>query len=173
MNLTIRPAAAADAALIADLSRQTFYDTFAPDNTAEDMELFLAKQFTRESLMMETGLQENTFLLACDNNEVVGYVKLREGKKPLGIDGGRALEIARLYATKESIGKGIGKALMQTCIAVAEERGKTLIWLCVWEKNERAISFYKKWGFEKFGECTFYLGNDVQQDWMMKRTVTG
>lgn len=173
MNLTIRLATTADAALIADLSRQTFYDTFAPDNTTEDMELFMTKQFTRESLLMEVGLKENTFLVAYNDEEVVGYVKLRQSKKPLGISEGSAIEIARLYAVKESIGKGIGKELMQACIEVAKEKDKQVIWLCVWEKNERAIRFYAKFGFEKFGQCDFLLGSDVQQDWMMKLTLNG
>ena len=36
-----------DAATIADLSRRTFYDTFAPHNTPENMDMFLNTQFTR------------------------------------------------------------------------------------------------------------------------------
>jgi ribosomal protein S18 acetylase RimI-like enzyme len=172
MSIFIQQATTADAALIADLSRQTFYDTFAPDNTAEDMKLFLTNQFTRESLMMELGLQENIFLVAYSNSEVAGYAKMRESRKPAGITECTALEIARLYATKENIGKGVGKQLMQACIDMAKEKEKAVLWLCVWENNKRAISFYEKWGFEKFGDCEFVLGNDVQQDWMMKKALT-
>jgi len=84
-----------DAVLIADISRQAFYDTFAADNTKEDMEKFLEEQFTRGRLMMEVGSPENTFLLATIDNEVAGYVKLRDGKLPDELKCSTALEIAR------------------------------------------------------------------------------
>jgi len=48
---------------------------------------------------------------------------------------------------------------------------KEIVWLGVWEKNNRAISFYKKWGFEKFGEHSFTLGDDIQNDWLMKKEL--
>lgn len=170
MNLSIRTANYQDAALIADISRQTFYDTFAADNTAEDMEKFLSEQFTRDALMMEVGLKEHLFLLAVDGDTIAGYVKLKDGKRPAKIKVA-AIEIARLYVVKEFIGKGVGKLLMQYCIDEAQRKGKNTIWLCVWERNQRAIDFYTAWGFEKFDECQFILGDDVQLDWMMKKDL--
>lgn len=170
MNLSIRRATTADAALIADISRQTFYDTFAPDNTKEDMDKFLSEQFTRHTLMMEVGLKENHFLLAYADDEIAGYVKLRDGKKPLELKH-PTIEIARLYVVKDFIGKGIGKLLMQASVNEAISKEKETIWLCVWEKNQRAIDFYTTWGFQKFGECAFVLGNDVQQDWLMQKEL--
>lgn len=172
MNLSIRVATTADAALIADISRQTFYDTFAPDNTKENMEKFLAEQFTRDALMMEVGLREHSFLLVYADDKVAGYVKLREGKTPPSM-AGPTLEIARIYVLKEFIGSGVGKALMQASIDQAIAKNKKVICLGVWEKNQRAIDFYRAWGFEKFGECDFVLGNDLQHDWLMKKELEG
>ena len=56
-EIVIKEATAADAALIADLSRQTFYDSFAADNTKADMDKFLNETFTREKLIEEVGRQ--------------------------------------------------------------------------------------------------------------------
>jgi len=165
MNLTIRHATTADAALIADLSRQTFYETFAAQNTAADMEKFLAVQFTRDALLAEVGAAGKTFLLAYTAGEVAGYACLRAGTTA------DALEIARLYATTAMIGKGVGKALMQACIDLAKQHGKKILCLGVWEKNARAIAFYTAWGFEKVGEHDFVLGNDVQRDWIMQKIL--
>ncbi|RYF87336.1 MAG: GNAT family N-acetyltransferase [Chitinophagaceae bacterium] len=173
MSISIRMATREDAVLIADISRQAFYDTFAADNTKEDMEKFLEEQFTRGRLMMEVGSPENTFLLATIDNEVAGYVKLRDGKLPDELKGSTALEIARLYAVKEFIGKGVGAALMQVSLDIARKKQKQFVWLGVWEKNKRAIDFYTRWGFEKFGEWDFLLGNDLQRDWLMKKALTG
>lgn len=160
-----------DAALIADMSRKTFYDSFAADNTQEDMDKFLNEQFTREKLIEEVGAPGNIFLLAYDGDEAVGYARMRETPNPVLPDGGPAIEIARIYAVQKSIGKGVGSALMQQCIEKAKELKVRLIWLGVWEKNYKAIAFYSKWGFEQFGEHLFMLGNDPQTDWLMKKTL--
>ena len=169
--ITIRFATTADAPLIADMSRQTFYDTFAPHNTKEDMDKFMNEQFTKEALMNEVGAGNNIFLLAYDGEEPVGYVRMREGEKRFEFDDKTSIEIARIYAVQSAIGKGVGKALLQKCIAIADEMKKEVIWLGVWEKNERAVAFYTKFGFEKFAEHEFVLGTDVQTDWLMRKLL--
>lgn len=168
MNLVIREATTNDAALIADLSRQTFYETFAAHNTKEDMEKFMREQFTRADLMAEVGAPGNTFLLAYVAGEPVGYARLREDIE--NMDDNR-LEIARIYSVQLMVGKGIGKALMQACMDVAHAKKKKTVWLGVWEKNDRAIRFYTAWGFEKVGVHNFMLGNDVQHDWIMQKEI--
>ena len=171
MDVSLRYATQEDAKLIAKLSQQTFYDTFAAVNTAADMTKFLGEQFTLGRLMLEVGAPENTFLLVYGDAEVAGYLKLREGKKLKELEGVKTMEIARLYVVKEFIGQGIGKLLMQTAIDIALEKQSEVIWLGVWEKNHRAINFYHSWGFKKFGECDFLLGDDVQRDWLMKKEL--
>ncbi len=171
MNQFVRKATIEDAALIADVSRQTFYDTFAAQNSKADMDKFLNEQFTTAKLMMEPGQTENDFFLAYSDDVLAGYVKLRNGRPPVFLRTKNAMEIARLYAKKEMIGKGIGKLLMQTSIDAAKENDKQIIWLGVWEKNQRAIDFYTAWGFEKFDETDFLLGNDLQRDWLMKKVL--
>ncbi|HEY0065991.1 MAG TPA: GNAT family N-acetyltransferase [Flavisolibacter sp.] len=171
MGFSIREATIDDAVLIADISRQTFYDSFAADNTKENMDKFLREQFTRGKLMLEVGTRDTTFLLAYHNSEIAGYLKLRDGRKPAALSGMNVLEIARLYALSTMIGKGVGRLLMQKSIGTAQERNKEAVWLGVWEKNHRAIDFYTRWGFEKFGEQDFLLGDDVQNDWLMMRRV--
>ena len=171
MTLVIREATVEDARLIADISRQTFYETFAPYNSTEDMDKFLNEQFTKGKLIMEVGARGNIFLLAYEGHDIAGYVKVRDERVPLGLGAVTALEVARIYAVTNHIGKGVGSLLMQSCIDVAREKNKEWLWLGVWEKNHRAIEFYTKWGFEKFDETDFLLGDELQRDWLMKRKV--
>jgi len=171
MDLTVRYATNNDATLIADISRQTFYETFAAENRKEDMDKFLREQFTKGKLIMEVGNMENIFLLAYSGDVVAGYAKLREAKEPEKLKNVKTMEIARIYAMPNMIGKGVGNLLMKTSISIAKEKGKEVIWLGVWEKNIRAIDFYKKWGFEKFDVSDFLLGDDLQCDWLMKKKI--
>ena len=46
-----------------------------------------------------------------------------------------------------------------------------VLWLAVWERNERAIGFYRRFGFETCGALEFRLGHDVQSDLLMARPV--
>jgi ribosomal protein S18 acetylase RimI-like enzyme len=170
-TITIRRATAADAGMIADLSRQTFYDSFAADNTPEDMDKFMNEQFTREKLMAEVTDPDSIFLLALAEEIVAGYAHLREASNPPELGNKPAIEIARIYAVASTIGKGVGSTLMQECLSVAKDKKKALVWLGVWEHNQRAISFYTKWGFRKFSEHIFVVGNDPQTDWLMQKEL--
>jgi diamine N-acetyltransferase len=170
MRITVREATTDDAELIADLSRQTFYDTFLPDNRKEDMDKFMNEQFTKQALMEEVGSPGNIFLLAYADNDVAGYARLREKADKL-FDHKPTLEIARIYAATHMIGKGVGKKLMEACLSYARMLQKEIVWLGVWEKNQKAIDFYKRFGFEKFAEHDFILGNDIQKDWLMKKDL--
>ncbi len=171
MTVTIRNAKKEDAELIADMSRTTFYDVFAKDNTKEDMDIFMNEQFAKAALMKEVEEGDGIFILAYANNEPFGYARMRLTNTENILADENAIEIARIYVIQSAAGKGMGSALMQSCIAIAAEHNKTVIWLGVWEKNERAIAFYKRFGFYKFSEHTFLLGKDVQTDWLMKRNV--
>lgn len=169
-DIIIRQAGPEDAELIADLSRQTFYDTFARYNTEEDMSIFMEKQFSRELLAEQVRKGDGVFLLAMMQEEIVGYTRLKPHTSQFLPES--SLEISRIYASTQVIGKGIGKALMEASIEFARSLQHRLIWLGVWEKNERAISFYQKWGFRKAGEHPFVLGKDVQTDWIMVKELT-
>lgn len=169
--LNIKMATNADAELIADMSRKTFYETFVSQNTKENMDKFMNESFTKEALMEEVGEPGNIFLLAYDEKEPAGYVRMRENNNPPELGNRNSIEIARIYAATNAIGKGVGKTLMQKCIEIAQEKKKDVLWLGVWEKNNRAIDFYIKWGFEKFSTHIFMLGDDPQTDWLMKKEL--
>ena len=171
MGIQIQYATAADAEQIAVLSRQTFFDTFAASNTKEDMDKFMNESFSMEALVNEVNDAGNIFLVALMEDGLVGYAKLVLSVNPPELGDTAAIEIGRIYAAQKTIGRGVGKALMQQCLKVASEKGKELVWLGVWEHNQRAIDFYTKFGFEKFGEHDFLLGNDVQTDWLMKKKI--
>lgn len=56
-----------------------------------------------------------------------------------------------ITVSKNYWGQGIGKAIMNACIACARQAGYTQLELDVVSDNERAISLYKKLGFIEYG----------------------
>lgn len=170
-DIHIRRAQKEDASLIAAISRETFYDSFAEQNTAEDMELFMERQFSTALLMEELFDASNIFFLAMHEEEPAGYIKMKPGTPIELADANNAIEICRFYARKNMIGKGVGKAMMLHAVQCAKSIHSNTIWLGVWEHNKRAIDFYTSFGFRKFSAHDFVLGKDVQRDWLMKKEV--
>jgi diamine N-acetyltransferase len=160
-----------DAEMIAILSRRTFRDAFAEFNSVANMEAFLQNDFSDQKLIAQVSEPGNIFLLAYQDQEIAGYARLVEGGNIPDHEKTDGIEVARIYAEKKFIGKGVGAALMERAIDLARKKNKKIIWLGVWENNLAAIRFYAKWGFEKFGEHIFMLGDDAQTDWLMKKSL--
>lgn len=171
-DLSIRQATASDAALVAELGRRTFTDTFAPDNTPEDMAAFLAATFARELQRREIEDPEVAVLVAARDAVPVAYAMLRDGEAPEGVTGPAPIELARFYVDRAWHGQGIAPQLMARVLETAAARGARTLWLGVWERNARAIAFYRKQGFEDVGSHAFVLGGDVQTDRLMQRPVS-
>jgi ribosomal protein S18 acetylase RimI-like enzyme len=171
-SITTRRATPADAALLASLAATTFSDSFAADNTPENMALYMDGAFGESIQRDELSDPHCTIFLGEQNGEVVGYTMLHEGQAPASVGDDGALEIARLYSVKRAIGTGVGATLMRRCIDEATARGKQTLWLGVWEHNARAIAFYQRWGFIDVGSQTFTLGHDRQTDRVMARRAT-
>jgi ribosomal protein S18 acetylase RimI-like enzyme len=168
---TTRLATTDDAAILVQIGIKTFQDTFAEFNTEEDMKLYLEKTFTLQQVEHEIKNPTITFILAEHNNQIVGYAKLRADHNPPELSEESAIEIERIYCIKQFIGRNVGKILIEACLDRAKQRRYHVIWLGVWEHNTRAIAFYEKWGFKKFGSHPFLLGTDLQTDLLMKRNA--
>ena len=170
-EINIRHATLADNVLLAEIGARTFRDTFAADNTPENMRAYLAASFSPDRQAAELADRDSLFLIAEIERVAAGYARLREGQAPSCIKGQHPIEIARLYADKAWIGREVGARLMQACLAEAKQRDCDTIWLDVWERNARAIAFYRRWGFEPVGTQVFQLGDDPQNDLLMQRPV--
>jgi GNAT superfamily N-acetyltransferase len=167
----IRPAGIDDAGLLAELGARTFSETFADDNSADNMSAYLANAFSHTQLAAELADPYSTFLIAEVDGIEVGYAKLHSGSVPEEITGEKPMELVRLYVSQAWLGRGIGVALMQSSIEEASRRGCRTLWLGVWERNGRARAFYRKCGFLEVGTHIFQLGDDPQTDILMERLI--
>ncbi|WP_086592702.1 GNAT family N-acetyltransferase [Hymenobacter crusticola] len=172
LQIAVAKRTAAMAAQLAVFGRQAFYDTFAADNTPEDMAAYLDESFGEAQQLAELHDPNTVFLLARMQQELVASAKLRFGST-LALAPGKSadtqLEISRLYVRKDWIGTGLGAALMRRIIEEARAKGCRSIVLGVWERNERAIAFYQRFGFKTIGNMDFMLGKDLQNDLILRK----
>ena len=167
-DLTIRPASPEDGRLLAELGERTFSETFAADNTPDNMAAYVAASFNLAQQTAELKDPASTFFIAEVGGLAAGYAYLRAGKPEEGVEGAKPVELVRLYVSREWLGRGVGEALMRTCVDAARRAGHETVWLGVWERNERAQAFYRKWNFRAVGEHVFHLGSDPQRDILME-----
>ena len=79
MDFIIRQCTKDDAAVLQEISRQTYRDTFSTASTAADMEDYLQKAYDLMKLEKEL-LNKNTyFYFIVTDRKVVGYLKLNIG----------------------------------------------------------------------------------------------
>lgn len=170
-GISVRTCNHKDVDTLVILGIKTFRDTFDDYNSPQNMIRYINDKFTRKVIEHEMKQEGTVYFLASDGRKAVGYAKVRASHTPPQLDTTSALEIERLYVQRDYIGKRVGRLLLQTCIAHAKKKGVRTVWLGVWEQNERAIRFYEKHGFTRFGEHTFMLGDDAQTDWLMKKEI--
>jgi len=153
---------------IQNISRRTFEETFAAQNSPDDLQLFMDRAYSTDSLQKQLENPESVFYLVRSDNEWQGYMKLNRGFAQTEDQGPDALEVERIYVLKQFHGFGIGKRLLQYAFEYARQLDLATVWLGVWDKNFAAIRFYEKQGFVVFGEHTFMFGDDPQRDLLMK-----
>ena len=171
LDISVRLATADDVNLLTELGARTFEETFAADNTPEDMAAYLAASFNVAQQSAELADPDSTFLIAEVEGVAAGYARLHAGEPAEGVEGTNPVELVRLYVSREWLGSGIGAQLMRACIDEARRAGHETLWLGVWERNPRAQAFYRKWDFRMVGEHVFRLGSDLQRDILMERPL--
>jgi ribosomal protein S18 acetylase RimI-like enzyme len=168
LNITIVQINDSHIAALQQIGRQTFSETFAESNSAENMAKYLEEAYSYKKLNAELNDSNSFFYFAMLGEEVIGYLKLNMGSSQTELKDNDALEIERIYVTKEFHGKKVGQLLFDKAIQVAKEQQVSYVWLGVWEENKRALQFYTKNGFVKFDQHIFVLGDEAQTDIMMK-----
>lgn len=170
-TIKIKRAASSDVALLQEIGRQTFFETFAAGNSEENMQKYLQEGFSTEKLGAELAEESSTFYFAWSGEKVIGYLKLNSGASQTELQDRSAVEIERIYVLKDWHGKKVGDLLFEKALEVARQSHAAYLWLGVWEENPRAIRFYQKNGFVAFDRHIFKLGDEEQTDIMMKLTL--
>ena len=166
--LYIYKAEVEDAALIVEIARKTFVETYVELGLRDNMGRYIEDYFTIEKIEEELARDDIHFYIANMKSQPVGFTKLRNDRMPRGITNKKCLEIERIYVMKEYQGFRGGKELMNVIKKMARESSYQVIWLQIWQKNEKAIQFYRKSGFVVYETDTFNFYDEVHQDFLLR-----
>ena len=169
MTINYRSAGPADAAALDRIFERSFCDTFAHLYRPQDLDAFLSSFGIRD---WEAQLRDPAF--ACRIAEVdsvpVGYVKIGPMKLPVETNG-PALLLDQLYVLNEHHGAGIAQTLMDWALEESVRRGAGQLFLTVFIDNHRARRFYDRYGFEAVGRYDFMVGNQADEDIIMRKML--
>jgi ribosomal protein S18 acetylase RimI-like enzyme len=140
-NINIIKVTLADILLLRSIGRQTFVETFADNNTADDMQKYLDHSFSIDKLTDELSDPNSEFYFALLDNKVIGYLKVNYGQAQTELKDKKSIEIERIYVIKDFHGKKVGQVLYDKAVNIARHSNSEYVWLGVWEKNQRAINF--------------------------------
>ena len=160
-----------DLDILREISVETFKDTFEDQNSPANMKTYLDRAFNLKQLEEELLNEFSEFYFIYLNEDIAGYVKLNTNDAQSETMGNDSLEVERIYVRRKFHKQGLGKFLINKAIEIAKEQNKDKVWLGVWEKNENAISFYKKMGFVQTGAHSFYMGDEEQIDLIMTKLL--
>ncbi len=170
----IRPATTNDINLLTELGRSTFTESFEHLNNPIPFQKYLDTQFQAQVIEQEYNTDRNHFFIAEADGKAAGFCKLvsDETEDHADLSDKKCLQLERIYVLKEFQGLNIGRMFLDKAFEFANEYHFALIWLGVWEKNDKAIKIYEKWGFEPFGSHEFNLGGDIQTDFLYKKLLS-
>ena len=142
MAITVRAAEAADRAAVTRMLGEfiDYLDAIEPSDQAPDLDNLMDQAFGPDPVCK--------VLIAERDGEPLGYLCHHPGIWEIY----RALHVVSLFVRSTARGSGAGRVLMEAAKTIAREQGaKRLVWE-VWNKNPKAVDFYRAIGGEVFEE---------------------
>ena len=160
MAINIRPIQKSDNALIASIIRASLEEfgankpgTVYYDATTDHLfELF------------ENNLK-SAYFIAEENGIILGGAGYFHSD---GLDD-KTCELVKMYLSKSARGKGLGKKMIEHCIANAKQNGFEQMYLETMPELKKAIQVYELFGFEYLKTPMGNTGHDGCGIWMLKK----
>jgi ribosomal protein S18 acetylase RimI-like enzyme len=172
MTITIRRCEPADALALATVASATFLETYAGIVDGRDV-LFHCRN-THRVEAYEALLGDPTRALYLAEMEPgaapVGFILLGRPDLPVAT-GEDDMELTRIYALHRFHGQGLGPRLMETAVEHARQAGAARLLLAVYSRNERAVAFYRRNGFEQVGTRVFHVGDNGYDDYVLAKAL--
>lgn len=148
-----------DAADLAAIARQSFWESHGHSASAADIEMYIADKYSIETLRAELADTRNIIHLIYFSEILAGFSKIVLNAPTPGIAESNICKLERLYLLEMFYGQKLGQALLQFNIRFCKENRQFGMWLYTWIENERAIKFYRKAGFKIIGKADFRISD--------------
>lgn len=159
----------ADSAILAELGRRSFTETFGHLYRPADLAAFL-ENHSEERWRAELSDPAYAVRLAEEGGVPAAYAKIGPPTLPFE-PRGPSVELRQLYVLEPWHGTGLAGRLMDWAIAEAKRRGAADLYLSVFVDNQRARRFYERYGFAFVGTYAFVVGEHEDEDHVMRLSL--
>ena len=164
MDVSIYTASPGDAAELATFAARLFEQTYSAELSGDDIEAHVNDSFGIDQQHSELSDPSVVTILARSGDDLIAYAQVRRRAPPPCVEHAEPVELQRFYVDRVAHGTGLATMLMNKVRKAAGRLGGHNLWLGVWERNARAIAFYRKAGFIDVGSTFYMVGPDKQVD---------
>lgn len=166
MTIHYRMAGLDDAAMLADLGRRSFVDTFGHLYDPADLARFLEKH-RQEQWRSELADPAFAVRIAEADGEPAAYAKLGPLSFPIEPEGD-PIELRQFYVLKPWHGTSVSRDLMDWVLEESRRRAADELYLSVFIENHRARRFYERYGFRFVRTYAFMVGSQADEDHILR-----
>lgn len=152
------------------LLKQVYIQTYGLDGVSDEFANFITVKFSEDTLQKNIIEFPESYIVADNDSNLVGAAEIIfDASSPIGNI--NAPELSKLYILEWFCGKGIGLELIRATEDTLRRKGYHEYWLWVLISNERAISFYKKNGFNSMGTALFQMEKNTYNNFVMYKLI--
>lgn len=145
--------------IILNIGKQAWVDAHGHSASKEDIDTYLSKNYTEGAIIDQLSNDNNLYHIIFHNNQPAGFSKVILNKPNTNVTAQDISVLDRIYLLNSFQGLKLGSKLLAFNIDLAKENAQSGIWLAAWIENKKAISFYKKRGFEIVGKYDFPISS--------------
>ena len=160
-----------DLELLRSFAEHTFRVAYEKENDPVRFEQYCSKSFSKEQVFAEWSHPQSGFWFAWKGDKLAAYLKLNFDQHAEKLHSTRTVQVERIYVEASLQGQGIGERLLDFAHEKAQSLGAEWLWLSVWQARPAALRFYQRCGYEIFDTETFWLADEAQLDWLVKKPV--
>lgn len=170
--LHIRTATLGDASVLALLGRLTYIESHGHYIQSKTHLLnYVNEAFDISKIKQDLEDSNILYYIVTYNDFPVGYSKVVLNATREELNSENVCRLERIYVLDEYIDKKIGIQLFNKILEKATKLEFEKIWLTVYVKNQRAIRFYEKNGFETVGQMDFYVDGVPYENFVLAKNI--
>ena len=146
-----------DFKLLADLGKQTFIESHGSSAKQQDIDAYINEKYNYDFLQKDVNDSNNIYHIIYHDSQPTGYSKIILNSPSSNIELKNITKLEKIFLLKYFYNLKLGAGLFNHNTAISKRNEQSGIWLYVWIKNQRAINFYTKNGFEVIGNYDFKI----------------
>lgn len=164
--LLLADASIQDFKTIREIANKSWAATYGPILPKEQIDYMLDLFYSEQTLLENLNEKGHSFLLVNEGEVCLGFASYEHNYLNQ-----KCTRLHKIYLLPEAQGKGAGKLLINAVENLAKENQSTTVSLNV-NKFNKAISFYKKIGFEVVSEEDILLEHGYKmEDYKMEKKL--